>query len=387
MFTLAERIKKLPPYLFKAIDQKKRAIAAKGVDIIDLGIGDPDLPTPPHIIEAMIQAVRDPAHHHYPSYSGMMDFKIAIAKWYQDRFSVTLDPESEIIALIGAKEGIANFSLAFLNPGDYALIPSPAYPVYNSGTQFAEGKPIIVPLYEENNFLPDLTSISGEAAQKAAILWLNYPNNPTAAVAERNFFEEVVAFAHTHHIIVCNDLTYSEIAFDGYKPMSLLEVKGAKEIGIEFHSLSKTFNMTGWRIGFAVGNKDAVQGLGAIKSNVDSGIFQAAQVAGIEALRTVKESSAVVQTMYAKRRDIMVKGLKECGFTVKPPKATFYLWVPVPDSYTSMDFTTRLLEEAGIVVTPGNGFGDPGEGYIRIALTRDESRLLEAIERIHKIRI
>ncbi|MBW1673096.1 MAG: LL-diaminopimelate aminotransferase [Deltaproteobacteria bacterium] len=387
MFTLAERIKQLPPYLFKAIDQKKKAIAATGMDIIDLGIGDPDLPTPPHIVEAMVQAVRDPANHRYPSYSGMEDFKIAIAKWYEDRFSVTLDPENEVIALIGAKEGIANLSLAFLNPGDCALIPAPAYPVYNSGTHFAGGKPYMLPLYKENNFLPDLASIPDEIAHAATILWLNYPNNPTAAVADRHFFEEVVTFANTHDIMVCNDLTYSEIAFDGYKPISFLEAKGAIERGIEFHSLSKTFNMTGWRIGFAVGNSEAIEGLGAIKSNIDSGIFQAIQVAGVEALRAVEESSGAMQSIYTRRRDIMVNGLRKCGFTVNPPKATFYLWVAVPDSYTSVDFTTRLLEEAGVVVTPGNGFGDPGEGYIRLALTKDESRLVEAIERIQNIGI
>jgi LL-diaminopimelate aminotransferase len=382
MFQLAERIKQLPPYLFKEIDQKKKAIAAKGVDIIDLGIGDPDLPTPPHIIEAMVQAVREPANHHYPSYSGMEDFKIAIAKWYEERFSVTLDPESEVIALIGAKEGIANFSLAFLNPGDCALIPAPAYPVYNSGTHFAGGRPYVLPLYKENNFLPDLASVPEEIAHTATILWLNYPNNPTTAVADRHFFEEVVTFAHTYHIMVCNDLTYSEIAFDGYKPMSLLEIEGARDIGIEFHSLSKTFNMTGWRIGFAVGSSEAIKGLGAIKSNIDSGVFQAIQVAGVEALRAVEVNSGAMQTIYTRRRDIMVNGLRECGFTVNPPKATFYLWVAVPDAYTSVDFTTKLLEKAGVVVTPGNGFGDPGEGYIRLALTKDESRLVEAIERI-----
>jgi len=387
MFTLAERIKQLPPYLFKEIDQKKKAIAAKGVDIIDLGIGDPDLPTPPRIIDAMVQAVRNPANHHYPSYSGMEAFKIAISEWYQNRFSVTLDPESEVIALIGAKEGIANFSLAFLNPGDYALIPAPAYPVYNSGTHFAGGRPYVLPLYKENDFLPELASIPDEIARNATILWLNYPNNPTAAVADRHFFEEVIAFANAHDIMVCNDLTYSEIAFDGYKPMSFLEAKGAKDRGIEFHSLSKTFNMTGWRIGFAVGNSEAIKGLGAIKSNIDSGIFQAIQVAGIEALRAVEESSGAMQTIYTRRRDSMVNGLRECGFTVNPPKATFYLWVAVPDSYTSVDIATRLLEEAGVVVTPGNGFGDPGEGYIRIALTKDESRLVEAIERIQNIGI
>lgn len=385
MFKLAERIKQLPPYLFKEIDQKKKEIAAKGVDIIDLGIGDPDLPTPPKIVEAMVQAIRDPANHHYPSYSGMDDFKTAIAKWYEDRFSVKLDPETEVIALIGAKEGIAHIALAFINPGDLALIPAPAYPVYNSGTLFAGGRPYLLPLLKENNYLPDLASIPEEATRTAKMIWLNYPNNPTAAVADRDFFEAVVKFAHKYQIIVCHDLTYSEIAFDEYKPMSLLEINGARDIGIEFHSLSKSFNMTGWRIGFAVGSREAIKGLGSIKSNIDSGLFQAIQVAGIEALRANKENILEIKKTYARRRDIMVKGLRDSGFKVNPPRATFYLWVPVPNSYTSVNLATRLLQEAGVVVTPGNGFGYPGEGYIRLALTKDESRLLEAIERIKNI--
>ena len=385
MFKLAERIKQLPPYLFKEIDQKKKEIAAKGVDIIDLGIGDPDLPTPPKIVEAMVQAVRDPANHHYPSYSGMDDFKTAIAKWYEDRFSVKLDPETEVIALIGAKEGIAHIALAFINPGDLALIPAPAYPVYNSGTLFAGGRPYLLPLLKENNYLPDLASIPEEATRTAKMIWLNYPNNPTAAVADRDFFEAVVKFAHKYQIIVCHDLTYSEIAFDEYKPMSLLEINGARDIGIEFHSLSKSFNMTGWRIGFAVGSREAIKGLGSIKSNIDSGLFQAIQVAGIEALRANKENILEIKKTYARRRDIMVEGLRDSGFKVNPPRATFYLWVPVPNSYTSVKLATRLLQEAGVVVTPGNGFGYPGEGYIRLALTKDESRLLEAIERIKNI--
>jgi len=385
MFKLAERIKQLPPYLFKEIDQKKKEIAAKGVDIIDLGIGDPDLPTPPKIVEAMVQAVRDPANHHYPPYSGMDDFKTAIAKWYEDRFSVKLDPETEVIALIGAKEGIAHIALAFINPGDLALIPAPAYPVYNSGTLFAGGRPYLLPLLKENNYLPDLASIPEEATRTAKMIWLNYPNNPTAAVADRDFFEAVVKFAHKYQIIVCHDLTYSEIAFDEYKPMSLLEINGARDIGIEFHSLSKSFNMTGWRIGFAVGSREAIKGLGSIKSNIDSGLFQAIQVAGIEALRANKENILEIKKTYARRRDIMVEGLRDSGFKVNPPRATFYLWVPVPNSYTSVKLATRLLQEAGVVVTPGNGFGYPGEGYIRLALTKDESRLLEAIERIKNI--
>jgi LL-diaminopimelate aminotransferase len=385
MFKQAERISQLPPYLFKEIDEKKKRMMAKGMDIIDLGIGDPDLPTPPHIIEAMIGAVQDPANHRYPSYSGMEEFKYAIAEWYLRRFSVKLDPESEVIALIGAKEGIAHISLAFIDYGDLALIPTPAYPVYNSGTFFAGGKPYFLPLHAKNGFLPDLAAIPPEVAEMAKMMWINYPNNPTSAIAEKDFFEEIVAFGREHEVMVCNDLTYSEIAFDGYKPISLLSVRGAKEIGIEFHSLSKTFNMTGWRIGFAVGNREAIRGLGAIKSNLDSGVFQAIQIAGIEALKSNQESISEMVKIYERRRDIMVEGMNSAGFEVNPPKATFYLWVPVPHPYTSVDLTTRILEEAGVVVTPGNGFGSQGDGYIRIALTQDEKRLFEAVQRIQQI--
>jgi LL-diaminopimelate aminotransferase len=385
MFKQAERISQLPPYLFKEIDENKNQVMAKGVDIIDLGIGDPDLPTPAHIIEAMADAVKDPANHRYPSYSGMEGFRYAIAEWYRRRFSVKLDPEDEVIVLIGAKEGIAHISLAFIDHGDLALVPTPAYPVYNIGTLFAGGKPYFLPLLAKHRFYPDLATIPPEVTEKAKMIWINYPNNPTAAVAERDFFEAIVAFGHRHGIMVCHDLTYSEIAFDGYKPMSLLEVEGAKEIGIEFHSLSKTFNMTGWRIAFAVGNREAIQGLGSIKSNLDSGAFQAIQIAGIAALKSHRETISETVTVYERRRDIMVRGLNEAGLKVDPPKATFYLWVPVPHPYTSMDLTTKLLMDAGVVVTPGNGFGSAGDGYIRIALTQDENRLVEAAERIQRV--
>jgi LL-diaminopimelate aminotransferase len=385
MFKQAERISQLPPYLFKEIDEKKNRMREKGVDIIDLGIGDPDLPTPSHIIEAMRDAVKDPANHRYPSYSGMKEFRDAIAAWYHQRFSVKLDPDTEVIVLIGAKEGIAHISLAFIDAGDLAFTPTPAYPVYYSGTRFAGGVPYFLPLCENNGFLPDLASIPPEEAQRAKMIWINYPNNPTSAVAERDFFEEMVEFAHRYGIMVCHDLTYSEIAFDGYKPMSLLEVEGAKQIGIEFHSLSKTFNMTGWRVAFAVGNKDAIQGLGAVKSNLDSGVFQAIQIAGTEALRSYRSDTSEMAKVYERRRDIMVRGLHDSGFQLNPPKATIYLWVPVPHPYTAMDLATRLLNEAGVVVTPGNGFGSAGEGYLRIALTQDENRLSEAAERIHRV--
>lgn len=381
----AERLKRLPPYLFKEIDHRKEEVRAKGIDIIDLGVGDPDLPTPPHIIEASKRAASDPANHRYPSYSGMADFNAAVARWYKRRFNVDLDPGTEVVTLIGSKEGIAHIPLAFINPGDIALVPNPGYPVYHIGTQFAGGEPYFMDLLKENRFLPDLESISRETAQKAKIMFINYPNNPTAAVANRDFFESIVAFAGEHNVIVCHDAAYSEMAFDDYRPMSFLEVKGAKTVGIEFHSLSKTYNMTGWRIGFAVGCADVISALGQVKSNIDSGAFQAVQIAGIAALEGDQACVEDMRRTYAERRDILVAGLRSIGLSMEKPRATFYLWVEVPQGYTSTEFTGLLLTEAGIVTTPGNGFGTAGEGYIRMALTVDRERIREAVERIEGI--
>jgi LL-diaminopimelate aminotransferase len=386
MFEKAERLKRLPPYLFKEIDRKKAEVRARGVDIIDLGIGDPDLPTPPHIIEALQAAAAAPSNHRYPSYSGMLEFRAAVADWYKHRFDVDLDPESEVLALIGSKEGIAHVPLAFINPGDVSLVPSPAYPVYNTATIFAGGKSFFVPLTGENRFLPDLDEIPAETAQKAKLLFLNYPNNPTAAVADEGYFTKVVAFAKQHGILVCHDAAYSEIAYDGYRPPSFLQVKGAKEVGIEFHSLSKTYNMTGWRIGFAAGNRQAVEGLGAVKSNVDSGVFQAVQFAGIKALKGDQACVDHMINVYTRRRNLMVEGLRKAGFELDTPKASFYLWVRAPQGITSAQLATRLLEK-GVVVTPGNGFGEPGEGYFRIALTQRRERLAEALERIQSAQL
>ena len=382
IFEKAERLKKLPPYLFKEIDRKKAEVRARGVDIIDLGIGDPDLPTPPHIIEALKKAAEDPATHRYPSYSGMGDFKEAVAKWYQERFGVELDPDTEVISLIGSKEGIAHFPLAFVNPGDVALVPAPAYPVYNIATMFAGGESYFMPLLSENRFLPDLNAIPAKITSRARIMFINYPNNPTSAVADLDFFRKVVEFARDNNILVCHDAAYTEMAFDGYRPPSFLAADGAKEVGIEFHSLSKTYNMTGWRIGFAVGNREAIDGLGAIKSNIDSGVFQAVQMAGIEAIRGDQSCVRDMVQVYLRRRDLMVKGLHDVGFEVESPRATFYLWIKVPEGYTSSELTERLLEDAGLVVTPGNGFGEPGEGYFRIALTQKRERLAEAVQRL-----
>lgn len=387
IFDKSDRLKQLPPYLFKEIDRKKAEIKARGMDIIDLGVGDPDLPTPKHIIEAGQQAMANPAHHRYPSYSGMNDFKAAAAKWYQKRFNVELDDTREVVSLIGSKEGIAHFPLAFINPGDVALVPTPAYPVYHIGTLFAGGETVYMPLLSENDFLPDLDAIPDDAADRARIMFLNYPNNPTSAVADIEFFDRVVEFAWRHQLIVCHDAAYTELAFDGYRPPSFLQSDGAKDVGLEFHSLSKTYNMTGWRIGFAVGNAEGIAALGAVKSNIDSGVFEAVQMAGIEAIEGDQTCVSDLIRIYTERRDLLIQGLTDCGFEVAVPMATFYLWIRVPEGYTSAELATRLLEDAGLVVTPGNGFGAPGEGYFRIALTQKRERLAEAVKRLKGLKL
>lgn len=381
----SQRLQQLPPYLFKEIDRQKTEMRAKGADIIDLGIGDPDLPTPAHIVEALKTAAQDPANHHYPSYSGMARFNQAAARWYKKRFGIDLDPENEIITLIGSKEGIAHIPLAFINPGDVALVPSPGYPVYNVSVQFAGGRSVFMDLRASNHFLPDLEAIPADVAHSARLMFLNYPNNPTAATADGDFFDRVAAFARKHAIIVCHDAAYSEMAFDGYQPPSFLQSDGAREVGIEFHSLSKTYNMTGWRIGFAVGCKAVIQALGQVKSNVDSGAFQAVQLAGIAALEGDQGCVAQMRSIYTRRRDLLVAGLRKLGLRVEKPKGTFFLWIEVPEGSTSANFASRLLKRAGIVVTPGNGFGVPGEGFVRMALTVDEKRLNEALERMRSI--
>jgi LL-diaminopimelate aminotransferase len=382
----AKRIDQIPPYLFAEIDKKKEEMKKKGMDIIDLGIGDPDLPTPKPIIERLKKAAENSRNHRYPSYEGMIEFRTAVAEWYERRFGIKLNPVTEVLSLIGSKEGIAHIPLAFVNPEDIVLVPSPGYPVYRVSTLFAGGIPYFLPLRKENGFLPILSKIPPTVAKKAKLLFINYPNNPTSAVAERTFFEEVVAFAQRHQIIVCHDAAYSEIAFDSYRPLSFLEVKGAREVGVEFHSLSKTFNMTGWRIGFAVGHSEVLSGLGRVKTNIDSGLFQAIQEAGTEALNLLDTPLPEIIDTYERRRDVMVEGLEEMGLEADRPKATFYLWIRVPTGYTSAQFATLLLEQGGIVATPGNGFGEEGEGYIRMALTVDEERLREAIGRLKKIK-
>lgn len=384
-FAFSDRLKQLPPYLFVELDRKKTEAIKKGVDVIDLGIGDPDLPTPDFIVKKGNEAAANPANHRYPSSEGMMAFRNACTNWYKRRFGIDLDPDSEVATLIGSKEGIAHFPFAFLNPGDVVLVPSPGYPVYHIGTLFAGGITHFMPLVAENNFLPDLNAIPSDVLKRAKILWLNYPNNPTAATAERPFFEKVVAFAKEHKLIVCHDAAYSEMTYDGYKAMSFLEVPGAKDVGIEFHSLSKTYNMTGWRIGFAVGNPQLIAGLKKVKSNVDSGQFNAVQEAGIAALESDQSCVEQMRKIYQERRDVLVSGLRAMGLDAPSPKATFYVWLPVPKGHTSQGFSSLLLERAGIVCTPGNGFGAPGEGYVRMALTVSKERFQEVIDRLKGI--
>jgi LL-diaminopimelate aminotransferase len=376
------RLERLPPYPFARIDELKEEKMKQGIDLIDLGIGDPDLPTPPHVIEALCTAARDPANHHYPSYVGMIEFRNAVAAWYRGRFGVSLHPENEIISLMGSKDGIAHIPEAFVNPGDYVLVPDPGYPVYRTSTLFAEGKVHIMPLRAENKFLPQLDPIPSSVAARAKLMFLNYPNNPTAATASREFFKEVVDYATEHHIIVVHDNPYSEVTFDGYRAPSFLEIPGAKEIGVEMHSLSKTYNMTGWRIGMACGNPDMIAGLKKVKTNVDSGVFNAVQIAAIAALTGSQESVRRSCEIYEERRNALVQGLNDMGITCQSPQATFYVWVPVEDG---VGYATRLLDEAGVVVTPGVGFGSHGKEYIRFALTRPLSRILQAVERIRRI--
>jgi len=385
MYKLSKKLQSLPPYLFVEIDKAKRKARQQGRDIIDLGVGDPDQPTPQHIIAALYQAARDPATHRYALDQGMPKLRRAIANWYKNRFNVSLNSETEILPLIGSKEGIAHFPLAFLNEGDYSLVPDPSYPPYKGGTILAGGKPYLMPLLEANSFLPDLKKIPLSIRKKAKLMFINYPNNPTGATAEKAFYFSVADFAQKNKIIVISDLAYSEMSYDGYKAASFLEVKNAKEVGIEFHSLSKTYNMTGWRIGWACGNAQLVAALAKVKSNIDSGIFSAIQLAGIAALEGSQEHIKNMRQIYQERRDILISGLKFLGWRVKPPQATFYVWIRIPQKTDSIKFASSLLEKANIVVTPGIGFGKYGEGYIRMTLTVSKERIREALLRLKKI--
>ncbi len=382
-FQFAKRIKELPPYLFAEIDRLKEEQVKKGVKVIDLGVGDPDIPTPRHIVEALKRASEKKENHRYPSYIGMLSFREAAAEWYKNRFGVNLDPVTEVVTLIGSKEGIAHLPWAFIDPGDISLVPDPAYPVYGVATKFAGGEVYKMPLLEKNGFLPDLDAIPEDVAKRAKLLFLNYPNNPTTAEATEDFYKKAIEFAKKFEILLVSDAPYTEIYYDPEKkPISLMQVEGAKDVAIEFHSLSKTYNMTGWRIGFAVGNRSAIAGLGKVKTNVDSGVFQAIQEAGIEALLGDQGPVEQNRQIYKERREAFIKGLEKLGLDYVKSNATFYLWIKVPEGFTSSEFTKKVLEEAGVVVTPGVGFGEYGEGYFRVSLTQETSLLKEAIERI-----
>ena len=379
---LARRVEALPPYLFAELDRQVAEQRATGADVISLGVGDPDLPTPRHIVEALQEAAEDPSTHRYPSYYGLPEFRKAIADWYGTRFGVDLDPETEVQPLLGSKEGLAHLSLAFIDPGDEALVPDPGYPVFAIGTMLAGGRPVAMPLNAEGRFLPDLERL--RPSERTRVLWLNYPSNPTGAVADASFFGSAVRFAVDHDLLLCHDAAYSEITFDGFVSPSVLQAPGAKEVAIEFGSLSKTFNMTGWRVGYAVGNATAIQALATVKTNVDSGIFNAVQQAALVALTGPQDHVDEMRAVYQKRRDVVVSAFADVGIPVEPPLGSIYVWVPTPEGRTAADFAEELLKEAAVVVAPGTGYGQNGEGYVRISLTVADGHLEEAMDRIRE---
>ena len=380
----SQRLQKIGAYLFADLDRKQDALKAKGVDVINLGVGDPDLPTPEHIIRALEEGARDPRSHRYPPYVGTTEFRRATAAWFQQRFGVTLDPDRQVLALIGSKEGLAHLPWAMLNPGEAALVPDPGYPVYRSATIMAEGEPVAVPLLADRLFLPDLDAIPPDVARRARLMFLNYPNNPTGATADMEFLAEAVAFAKRHDLVLVHDNAYSEITFDGYRAPSVLQVPGALDVAIELHSLSKTYNMTGWRIGFAVGNAEAVNALGMVKTNVDSGVFRAVQHAGVAALTGPQDIVKPALARYQARRDRLVSGLRAVGWKAPSPKATLYIWMPTPNGQSSVTFSADVLERTGVVITPGVGYGAHGDGFVRLSLTTPDDRLDEAIARIRR---
>lgn len=382
---ISKRLNQIPPYLFVKIEEKKEELVKQGVDVIDFGIGDPDLPTPAHIKKKMREVLDSKEAANYPTSKGEFVFRQAVSSWYQKRFNVELNPQDEVCCLIGSKEGLAHLPLCFIDPGDVALIPDPSYPVYKICTTLAGGEPYFLPLTAENKFIPDLDNIPADILKRAKILFINYPNNPTGAVCDQAFLEKAVAFAKKNDLLLVSDLAYSELSYDGYQPMSILEMPGAKEVAIEFHSLSKTYNMTGWRIGMAVGNKAAVGALATIKSNIDSGAFKAVQLAAIEALSGPQTCVEENRKIFEERRNILIDGLNLLGWKLARPKATFYMWVPVPKGETSASFTEKLLEKCGILVVPGSGYGPAGEGYVRMAITLSKERIAEALKRLKKI--
>ncbi len=380
----SRRMDRLPPYLFAEIERKIAAKRDQGVDVISLGIGDPDLPTPDYVIAEMKRQLDDPRNHRYPSNAGVAEFGQAAAHFYRERFGVEIDPGNEFFPLLGSKEGLAHVCWAVLDPGDLALVPDPGYPVYAGSSILAGADVHLMPLLPENGFLPDLDAIPEDVARKAKLMFISYPNNPTAAVADLGFFRWVVDFAKTYDIAVVHDNAYSELTFDGYVAPSFLEVEGAKEVGFEFFSLSKPWNMTGWRIGFAVGNPQILEALWRLKTNLDSGMFEALQRTAATVLNGDLKFVDAMRAVYERRRDQLVKAFRDIGMDVEPPKGTIYLWMPVPDGYTSTSFAEHVLDQAGVVVTPGNGYGEAGEGFVRVSLTVPDDRIHEAVERIER---
>ncbi|MEG2261259.1 MAG: LL-diaminopimelate aminotransferase [Raoultibacter sp.] len=378
----AECLNHMAPYLFATIDKKRDALKAQGIDVISLGIGDPDMPTPSHIVDAMAEAIRKPENHQYPDYAGSLAYRRACALWMKNRFDVDLDPVTEVLALIGSKEGIAHLHTAFVNPGEYVLAPSIGYPVYSGGATLQNANTYFMPMKAENGFLADFDTVPEDILEKTKIMFLGYPNNPTGAIATEEYFDRAIAFCLEHDILLAHDNAYSEICFDDYKAPSILERPRAKECCIEFFSLSKAYNMTGWRIAFACGNEQAIAALGTIKNNLDSGQFSAVQDAAIVALTGSQQCIADMCVLYQRRRDLVVDALRAIGVECHAPQATIYIWTKVPEGYTSESFATQLLEQAHVIVTPGSGYGPDGEGFIRISLTTPDDRLLEAVERI-----
>ena len=381
----ARRIEKLPPYLFAEIDRRVEQARARGADIISFGVGDPDLPTAPHIVEALIDAARDPATHRYPSYTGMPRFRESIASWYGSRFGVELDPDEEIQPLVGSKEGIFHLPVAFVDPSDVALVPDPGYPVYETGTILAGGEAVMMPLTPDNGFVPDFSAIPQDVLERATVMWLNYPSNPTSATVDLGVFERAVSFCKEHDLLLAHDAAYTEITFDGYVAPSVLQAPGAMDCAVEFHSLSKTYNMTGWRVGWVAGSPTAIEALKRLKTNIDSGVFDALQRAGIAALEGPDDHLKETIERYRRRRDLLCDGLKSMGVVVEPPRGSIYVWVPVPEGHSSESFTAFLLDETDIVVAPGNGYGPSGEGFVRFSLTISDDRLEEGVERLRKV--
>lgn len=383
----AERIKALPPYVFARLDELKAKAREQGLDLIDLGMGNPDGATPQPVVDAAVAALQNSANHGYPPFEGTASFRRAITNWYNRRYDVNLDPDSEALPLIGSKEGLTHLAIAYINPGDLVLVPNPAYPAHFRGPLIAGGKVHSLVLKPENDWLIDLAAIPDDVAKAAKILYFNYPSNPTAATAPREFFAEIVAFAKKYEILLVHDLCYAELAFDGYQPTSILEIPGAKDISVEFHTLSKTYNMAGWRVGFVVGNRHIIQGLRTLKTNLDYGIFAALQTAAETALQLPDIYLHEVQNRYIRRRDFLIQGLGELGWNIPKTKATMYLWVPCVEGMGSTDFALSVLQQTGVVVTPGNAFGSAGEGYVRISLIAECDRLAEVLQRFKQANI